>query len=240
MYPEYIRNILYNKIKNNTEITNDTCWIWTGSVIKGVPKMWQHHVRGKNPVVIAYEIIFNIKSEYGARVHKTCDNILCINPYHTLLTSTPQYFWHHVDIKHEDECWEWNGYCDNHGYGIINYNGIKEIAPRLAYQLYYNKEFIRNKDTQIFICHTCDNPKCCNHLHLFEGTHHDNYYDMINKRRHSMGEGQHLSKLTEDIVVAIRNEPSSISNNELGRKYDVHSTAIANVRKRRTWKHIKP
>ena len=38
-------------------------------------------------------------------------------------------------------------------------------------------------DSDIFVCHTCDNPKCCNPHHLFLGTALDNHLDALAKGR---------------------------------------------------------
>lgn len=34
-----------------------------------------------------------------------------------------------------------------------------------------------------FLCHTCDNKRCCNPEHLYEGTHETNMHDMATRKR---------------------------------------------------------
>lgn len=82
-------------------------------------------------------------------------------------------FWDKVDIKEPDDCWEWQaGF--NGRYGSFN-NGY---AHRFSWELHNSKI-----PDGMYICHTCDNPKCVNPNHLFAGTQKDNMQDMVKKGR---------------------------------------------------------
>lgn len=50
------------------------------------------------------------------------------------------------------------------------------------------------------VCHSCDNPPCCNPAHLFLGTETDNVRDMLAKSRH----GGPRARLTVADVLTIR------------------------------------
>lgn len=82
-------------------------------------------------------------------------------------------------LKCKKCCWVWAGSKFNNGYGKININQKSYLTHRVAYRLYY-KEKIPKKT---LVCHTCDNPPCCNPHHLFLGTHQDNVDDMLIKNR---------------------------------------------------------
>jgi hypothetical protein len=58
----------------------------------------------------------------------------------------------------------------------------------------------------MFVCHTCDNPPCCNPAHLFLGSAADNARDMALKGRGRGAEGTHNwnAKLADDQVREIR------------------------------------
>jgi len=51
------------------------------------------------------------------------------------LNDFEQKFWDSVDIKGEDDCWEWKGPTDKKGYGILYVNGKKRYAHEIAFEL---------------------------------------------------------------------------------------------------------
>lgn len=75
-------------------------------------------------------------------------------------------------------CWNWTGGKHNDGYGVIRYKGKKCKAHRLFYKYY-----IENINDNLVVRHTCDNPACCNPLHLIHGTQADNVKDMWDRNR---------------------------------------------------------
>jgi hypothetical protein len=134
-------------------------------------------------------------------------------------------FWSQVDVRGEDECWEWTG-TRNQGYG----NGCGgKSAHRFSYDLAYGPI---PKHQQV--CHTCDNRACVNPNHLFLGTHAENMADMARKGRAPK------SKLTPDIVRFLRTsyEPGKMTLKEWGKKYNVSGSTIKSAITRRTWKGI--
>lgn len=91
-------------------------------------------------------------------------------------------FWGFVEMIPFHSCWEWTGPKSGsrkgryYGYFKINKKNIK--AHRFSYELHKGKI-----PETILVCHSCDNPGCCNPDHLFLGTHADNMRDCANKGR---------------------------------------------------------
>lgn len=94
---------------------------------------------------------------------------------HLNYISTHDRFMEKVQVSAGDDCWAWTGCADSTGRG--NFQG--RAAPRAAYWFLKGIE----PPSDMYVCHTCDNPNCVNPDHLFLGTQKDNILDMISKGR---------------------------------------------------------
>ncbi len=136
-----------------------------------------------------------------------------------------------------DECWPYTGGTNTDGYGFFYALGTRFLAHRVAYSL------VHGDVGEMLVCHTCDNPICCNPNHLFLGTSQDNVRDSVAKGRHSsktlFGESRPNSALTESQVLEIRNKRRlGRTLQALGREYNVHLSTIHQIVTRKTWNHI--
>jgi len=87
--------------------------------------------------------------------------------------------------RRENGCIEWTGAVGSHGYGVIAFSKPtrhRVLTHRLAYSLEYGEI-----TGGLFVCHKCDNKKCCNPEHLFLGTQRDNVMDAVKKGRNYKG-----------------------------------------------------
>lgn len=76
------------------------------------------------------------------------------------------------------DCWEFTGGKNNIGYGMIRDDKKMRTAHRVSYE-----EHIGKIPHGMCVCHTCDNPICCNPNHLWIGTMKQNMQDMLSKGR---------------------------------------------------------
>jgi hypothetical protein len=90
----------------------------------------------------------------------------------------------------ETGCWEWNHGRTSHGYGVGVLNGRQVMIHRMIWYL-RDGAYPPPHD---FICHTCDNPPCCNPDHLFMGTQSDNMRDCVDKGRHTQHEAKYCKQ----------------------------------------------
>jgi hypothetical protein len=142
-------------------------------------------------------------------------------------------FWSKVDIRDDDECWEWLAYQDPDGYGRINTvssttaSGRKaSLAHRVAWDLTSGPI-----PEGMFVCHRCDNPSCVNPGHLFLGWPADNAHDMASKGRHGH------AVLTAEDVLWIRELYSNgdWTEREIANEFGVARATINMVVTRKTW-----
>jgi hypothetical protein len=139
-----------------------------------------------------------------------------------------------LKIDQVTKCWNWQGSCVGTGYGRIHFNGTYPGAHCVMYQIFYGSI----PEDKPLVLHHCDNPKCCNPLHLYAGTRQDNMDDMVKRKRNtnSIGENNQNAKLTGKQVLEIRASQDLLR--VLANRYHVGITAIHNIKARKRWQHL--
>lgn len=139
-----------------------------------------------------------------------------------------------------DKCWPWRGAKNTWGYGACQHNGKQMNASRAAYLATHG-----DVGTGLVVCHTCDNPACCNPAHLFAATQADNLADCRRKGRSrgTFGGGaahpRAVAKVSEQDVRDMRARyAAGETQTSLGRAYGMDSSHVSKIVRRLAWKHV--
>jgi hypothetical protein len=92
-----------------------------------------------------------------------------------------QWFWSQVEVRSEQECWLWAAAGSRYGhltYTTLDGRRRTVSAHRMAWRLTFG-----SWPGELYVCHTCDVPRCVNPSHLFLGTNSENQQDMLRKGR---------------------------------------------------------
>lgn len=145
-------------------------------------------------------------------------------------------FWSNVKVGSPDECWPWMRSCITNGYGQFSKNGKMKTAHRYVYELTHG-----DIPSGIHICHSCDNPKCCNPAHLWAGTHAENMLDRDTKGRRNSEAAQAagVAKLNPAVVAIIRQRRANGETlQSIADDYPVSIVTIFKIVHNKTWKGI--
>lgn len=178
-------------------------------------------------------------------------------------SSAKERFWSKVDTFGSG-CWEWQGYVNQDGYGVIGLNNKTARAHRVAYALANGPI-----PDGLVVRHSCHNPACCNPDHLSIGTQRDNVQDMVDagrqfsELRKKPKTAQHAAKigqavreyrarlraegvphpgrhrLTDERVRALRSAYSAGAKlSDLSHQFGICKSAVIRVVKKRTYAHV--
>lgn len=135
----------------------------------------------------------------------------------------------------EDSCWEWSGYRDRDGYGLLKLDKRQQRAHRLAHL-----EWIGPLDPGQIVLHSCDNPSCINPRHLRAGSHMDNAQDRMVKDRSVHGARHPLAKLSASDVAEIhRRTALGESGISIARSFGISNVTCCRIRRGVVWERSK-
>ncbi len=146
-------------------------------------------------------------------------------------------FWSRVDVQETIKCWAWRGPLNRYGYGVFHPFDRNTVgAHRVAF-------FLRNGKWPNHCLHKCDNPKCCNPDHLYDGDHKQNMADMVSRgrqRKPFRGEDDGRAVLTNAIVTELRRsyKRGEESMRDIANRLGCGQTTIQRVIAGITWRHL--
>jgi len=86
----------------------------------------------------------------------------------------------HAKVGRTSECWEWKAAIKDNGYGYFRISkSLGMISAHKAAWILANGAIPEG----FYVCHQCDNRRCCNPSHLWLGTAKQNQQDMARKGR---------------------------------------------------------
>ena len=143
-------------------------------------------------------------------------------------------------IQKSEGCWAWLGAHTSRGYGETWLANRFYTTHRLMYEVAYGPI-----PDGLDVCHTCDNPGCCNPAHLFLGTPSENGKDASRKGRLRIpiirGVSHCGAKFTAEQVREIRRAKAEtgVTVTELARQYAVSRNVIYRVVLRQSYQDVE-
>ena len=137
-------------------------------------------------------------------------------------------------------CWEWQGKLSKDGYGCfqktINEKKIDVSSHRRSYEIFKGEI-----PEGFLVCHTCDNPSCCNPDHLWLGTPKENTQDCIKKKRRPNAKIRAIKagKMTEEKVIQMREMyKNGTTQKEFEKIFNLSQSQVSGILTNRFWKHV--
>ena len=122
-------------------------------------------------------------------------------------------------------CWEWMGIkYKPSGYGRFKIKGKEYLAHRIAYSFFWNVDLQHCN----VIMHTCDNPSCCNPLHLKNSTQLENMKDKMSKNRFSNGIKTNKNNQPYDSSLIKKMHLDGYTNQQIANALGCHRHTIRN------------
>jgi DNA-binding XRE family transcriptional regulator len=136
-----------------------------------------------------------------------------------------------------DDCWLWQGFKVESGYGSFTINGKNFKAHRVSYLLANG-----SINDELLVLHSCDVRACVNPKHLFQGTPKDNSQDAVSKGRQTkvFGERNGNHKLNRRQVQDIRRmcRERAMTQKAMAKFFGVSETTIYYVSSGERWKKL--
>lgn len=136
-------------------------------------------------------------------------------------------------------CLEWQGARFPEGYGKIHIRPKVLRTHRVAWALANGRW-----PGEMMVCHSCDNPCCCNPEHLWLGSNSDNQVDAVKKGRRShieptKGQKNGMARITEgEAREIIRLISEGQTNKAIAQIYGISHAQVSLIRLGKSWRHL--
>jgi len=127
--------------------------------------------------------------------------------------------------RNESGCLEWIGKTtDGVGYGLIGFLGEQVRVHRLMWEIHNKRPITKG----MYCCHKCDNRKCVEPEHLYEGTPSDNQSDRISRGRQGENCGGQ-SRFYEGEVWLMKKLSGKVSHRMMAKMFKTTSSNISRL-----------
>jgi hypothetical protein len=133
-----------------------------------------------------------------------------------------------TSLDEKSGCINWISYCNKDGYAQITIGKKKYRVARLLLEKKLGRPIKENHET----CHTCNNRKCVNIDHLYEGTHKQNGLDMA-KSGCLRGRFAKINKETAFKIKQMIAEGKTTK--EIQKNLNVSKTNVSNIKQGICW-----
>lgn len=133
-------------------------------------------------------------------------------------------------------CWIWTGNAPSDRYGHFSVAGKAVKAHRWLYEA-----IIGTIPAGALLRHKCDNPPCCNPMHLEPGSSSDNRQDALSRGRipSRQGEKHPLAKINAESVAAIRRDAAcGFTQKAIALKFGISPQHVGKIVRRENWGHV--
>ena len=135
------------------------------------------------------------------------------------------------DLSNSDRCWNWMKSTST-GYGSMTVGGKTKRCHRLMYEIVFGEI----ESSELFVCHKCDNPLCCNPRHLFLGKQKQNMEDCSAKGRSASKHNNGMSKLTQSDADEIRRlAKTGLQQYKIAEQFSIGQSQVSRVVKGVNW-----
>lgn len=146
-------------------------------------------------------------------------------------------WWSKVDVRGPDECWPWTGGTFHYGHGRFWIDGKELPAHRYGYSI------LVGPPGDLFVCHSCDNPPCCNQRHWFLGTALDNMRDKVAKGRHyapgptnpARGTQNGRAVMNDQTATELRTLAPTMTQTALAQRFGIGRTQVRRILNGESW-----
>ena len=139
-------------------------------------------------------------------------------------------FWSKVDDSDTYGCWNWTACTNTSGYGQFGLGTSMVPAHRFAWVVSQTLDPVQ--DPYKDICHSCDNHRCCNPIHLRQDTKSSNTKDKRKNKNVSYSQ-----KLSYDDVAKIRAliSEGKLPHKDIAEMFGIHRSTVSQIKTGTIW-----